>query len=372
VVSAGWYVAIVELVPTSWRPYIGGSQDNSLLNLILSYNGLGRITGNEVGSVGGGNGGHWGSTGLFRMFDGVSGGMVSWLIPAALALGVGAVILGVRHWHERSDEHPAASMVGGVTLWLGWLVVTAAVFSYMAGIYHDYYTVALAPAIGGAVGVGGDALWAYRDRAWVRLLLGLTSVGTGAWAVILLAQAGGNYVIFGWAVLGLASLAGVALIWADRLPRGLASAALALAVAAGLGGPLAYSLNTAATAHTGSIVTAGPVSGSFAGPGGGAPGRGGPGGGGQGRPGPGGPGGFSGDRPSGTGGLLNGASVSNQLIGTLTTNADNYTWVAAMGRPAAAEEPEPDCSPDSRRLSSASSLARSRSALVSTPGRQSR
>lgn len=44
-----------------------------------------------------------------------------------------------------------------------------------------------------------------------------------------------------------------------------------------------------------------------------------------------------------------------------------------MGRSSAeAPEPEPDCSPDSRRLSSASSLARSRSALVSTPGRQLR
>jgi len=331
VVSAGWYVAVVELVPTSWRPYIGGSQDNSLLNLILSYNGLGRITGNEVGSVGGGNGGHWGSTGLFRMFDGVSGGMVSWLIPAALALGIGAVILGVRHWRERPDERPAAAMVGGVTLWLGWLIVTAGVFSYMAGIYHDYYTVALAPAIGGAVGMGGGALWEHRDRIGTRLLLGLTSIGTGAWAVVLLARAGGTYLVFGWAVLGLATLAGVALIWADRLPRAFASAALALAVAAGLGGPLAYSLNTAATAHTGSIVTAGPVSGSVGGPGGGAPGRGGPGGGspGQGRPGQGAPGGFGGDQQGGAGGLLNGASVSNELIGTLTSNADNYTWVAA-------------------------------------------
>ncbi|MCW5951236.1 MAG: glycosyltransferase family 39 protein, partial [Propionibacteriaceae bacterium] len=39
-VSAGWYVAIVELMPASMRPYIGGSQTNSLLELILSYNGL--------------------------------------------------------------------------------------------------------------------------------------------------------------------------------------------------------------------------------------------------------------------------------------------------------------------------------------------
>ena len=53
VVSAGWYIAIVELVPASMRPYIGGSQNNSLLELTLGYNGLGRLNGEEVGSVGG-------------------------------------------------------------------------------------------------------------------------------------------------------------------------------------------------------------------------------------------------------------------------------------------------------------------------------
>ena len=44
------------------RPYIGGSQTNSILELTLGYNGFGRLTGDETGSVGGGNG--WGETGL--------------------------------------------------------------------------------------------------------------------------------------------------------------------------------------------------------------------------------------------------------------------------------------------------------------------
>ena len=33
VASAGWWVAIVELVPAASRPYIGGSQTNSFLEL---------------------------------------------------------------------------------------------------------------------------------------------------------------------------------------------------------------------------------------------------------------------------------------------------------------------------------------------------
>ncbi|GAA0296087.1 hypothetical protein GCM10010302_38470 [Streptomyces polychromogenes] len=54
VVSGGWWVAVVELWPASSRPYIGGSQHNSFLELTFGYNGLGRLNGNETGSVGGG------------------------------------------------------------------------------------------------------------------------------------------------------------------------------------------------------------------------------------------------------------------------------------------------------------------------------
>ncbi|OEV11565.1 ArnT family glycosyltransferase, partial [Streptomyces nanshensis] len=56
VASCGWWIALAELWPAGSRPYIGGSQNNSFLELTLGYNGLGRITGNEVGSVGPGAG----------------------------------------------------------------------------------------------------------------------------------------------------------------------------------------------------------------------------------------------------------------------------------------------------------------------------
>ena len=57
VFSAGWWIAIVSLIPAKDRPYIGGSQHNSILELTLGYNGFGRLTGNETGSVGGGGAG---------------------------------------------------------------------------------------------------------------------------------------------------------------------------------------------------------------------------------------------------------------------------------------------------------------------------
>ncbi len=90
--AGGWWVAIVELWPASSRPYIGGSQDNSVLELIFGYNGFGRLTGEETGSVGGGNGGRWGSTGLLRMFSDSYGGQIAWLLPAALVLLVAALV----------------------------------------------------------------------------------------------------------------------------------------------------------------------------------------------------------------------------------------------------------------------------------------
>jgi 4-amino-4-deoxy-L-arabinose transferase-like glycosyltransferase len=68
VVSAGWYLAVVALWRAADRPYIGGSQRTSLRELVFGYNGFGRITGNEVGSVGGSPGGGWGTTGWSRLF----------------------------------------------------------------------------------------------------------------------------------------------------------------------------------------------------------------------------------------------------------------------------------------------------------------
>jgi len=93
IVSSLWWVVAVMAVPASSRPYIGGSQDNSLWNLIFGYNGFGRLTGNESGSVGGAGGatgaGRWGPTGLLRLFNDEMGGQIAWLVPAALILLVG-------------------------------------------------------------------------------------------------------------------------------------------------------------------------------------------------------------------------------------------------------------------------------------------
>ena len=87
VVAAGWWIALVELWPAGSRPYIGGSTNNSILELIFGYNGVGRLTGaDNNGAVGGttGSGFSSGETGWTRLFGSEMGTQISWLLPAAL------------------------------------------------------------------------------------------------------------------------------------------------------------------------------------------------------------------------------------------------------------------------------------------------
>ncbi len=270
VVGGGWWVAIVELWPASARPYIGGSQTNSVLELMVGYNGFGRLTGDETGSVvpggGTGQGGMWGQTGWDRLLSASYGGQVAWLLPAAVAMI--AVLLWVSRRGPRTDLTRAAALG-----WGGWLLVTAAVISFGAGIIHEYYTVALAPAIGGLVGIGAMALWAQRDRLWARVVSAALVIGSAWWAAILLGRSA-DFVpwLRGLILVGGLATAGLLLITPlvpARLRRGLGAGAGLGALLVLLAGPAAYSAQTATNPATGSLPSAGPsVSGARSGPGG--------------------------------------------------------------------------------------------------------
>ncbi len=262
--AGGWWIAIVELWPASSRPYIGGSQNNSILELTLGYNGLGRLSGNETGSVGGGGAGgtgNWGATGLFRLFNTEIGGQIAWLLPAALVLGVAAL------WFGRRQNHLRAAL----TLWLTWLLVTALTFSFMAGIFHAYYTVALAPAIAALVGIGAWVLWQHRTSYAATGVLAFTTALTSVFGFYLLDRADGFVPWLKWVVLVVGLVAALALAGVGHLPRKIALAVAATALVTSLAGPAAYAVSTASTPHTGSIPSAGPTTagGMGGGPGGG-------------------------------------------------------------------------------------------------------
>ncbi|HEY3864862.1 MAG TPA: glycosyltransferase family 39 protein [Solirubrobacteraceae bacterium] len=258
VVSCGWWVAIVALWPASSRPFIDGSPDNNIFNLIFGYNGLGRIFGSSGpgggGPGGGGGTGFSGATGLLRLFDNLMGAQASWLLPAALL----ALVVGL--WHSRraprTDRTRAAFL-----LWGGWLLVTAAIFSFGQGVIHTYYTVALVPAVAALIAITGSMLWRLRETPGARFTAALAVLITAAWSYALLDRTPHWE---GWlrpliaasallAVLGL--LAAPAL---RRLGRRATIAVAVLASVACLAGPVAYSAQTITTAHTGSIPSAGP------------------------------------------------------------------------------------------------------------------
>jgi 4-amino-4-deoxy-L-arabinose transferase-like glycosyltransferase len=271
VVAGGWWIVAVELTPD--RPYIGGSQTNSVLELTLGYNGLGRLTGDEVGSVGGGRG--WGSPGWSRLLGTEMGSQIAWLLPSALVL----LIAGL--WLTKGRARTA------LALWGGWLVVTAAVFSFMNGIIHPYYTVALAPAIAAVIGVAATELWARRHEPVAAAVLS-GSVALSALQCYLLIEEFSTAVAVIVLMTGLIAATGLVLSMCWAIPVALVAALL---------GPTTYSFATVITPHTGAIPIAGPASGRM--------GRGGP------------------------GGLLGTTTPDAEVVTLLRADADRYRWAAA-------------------------------------------
>lgn len=268
VLASGWYLALVSLWPADSRPYIGGSTDNSLLQLALGYNGLGRVFGgngnpsrgggprpenfpNEMPEHMGGSAMFGGSTGITRLFGDSMGTEISWLLPAAL---IGLIAgLWLTRKAVRADRYRAALL-----LWGGWLVVTGVVFSFMKGIMHPYYTVALAPAVAALVGMTTYDLWQRRASAFARWVLAAMLAATGVWNFVLLDRTPDWQPWLRWVLLVGAAATAVLLI---AKGQGLTRVTVAIAAAGllfGLGGTAAYTVNTVASGHGGTMPVSGP------------------------------------------------------------------------------------------------------------------
>lgn len=260
VVSGGWYLLLVELWPVSSRPYIGGSQHNSIIELALGYNGLGRLTGDETGGLGNLNF----DVGWGRLFGSMMGDYIAWLIPAAVVCLAAGLLITRRA--PRTDPTR-----GGLIIWGGWLLVTAVIFSYANGILHQYYTVALAPAIGAVIGIGAELLWRNRFDVRAAVAMSSTVLVTVILAAVLLSRRT-DWLPWLAAAVAIAGVgAAVLLLVSGRLPARVATGVAACAVLACLAAPTAYAIATVATPHSGAIPSVGPPrgQGSFGGPGGG-------------------------------------------------------------------------------------------------------
>jgi 4-amino-4-deoxy-L-arabinose transferase-like glycosyltransferase len=247
--SAPWIV-IVDWIPAASRPFVGGSTNNTVLDLVFGYNGFGRVSG---GTAGGGFGGgapgggargglggattgaggiFGGSAGPFRLFSDAVGGQIAWLIPLAV-IGAGAAF-----WLHRRDHGRRAALV----LWAGWLALYGVIFSYAEGTFHSYYTSVLTPAIAALVGIGAMAMLTLLRRSrWWLALIGFAAVATIS---VELGLADREPTFFGWTrpvliVAAVAAAIGVVVGLARRNPK-LIKVALAGAIAASLIIPTAW------------------------------------------------------------------------------------------------------------------------------------
>ncbi len=268
-VSAAWPVA-ATLWPGS-APYIGGSTDGSVWNLIFGYNGFGRLTGNESGRGGGGVS-FGGAAGLWRMFNDQVGGQIAWLLPlAAVSLVAG---LWLTRRAPRTDLRRAGYVVFGV-----WALVHVAVFSSQQGIFHPYYVSALAPAVAALAGGGVVSLWGWARRSWLGLALLDATIAGSAWLAVSLLGRTPDFAPWLSAAIPMAAAVAIAASFALRLraPRALLAVAAVAGALALAGGPAAYSAANLTRTLDGNNVVAGPAGQSMGGPGGGGGfGRGGP------------------------------------------------------------------------------------------------
>src|SRR5215218_6051635 len=237
IVTGGAWPLLVALTPAADRPYISGTDDNSIWSLILGYNGLGRLAGQAGGPAGqaggggfggGGNGLFGGQTGPFRLLNEALGGQAAWLLGFALVGGIG-ILVATRL--RRSDART------------GWLIATGGAFptigvafSYASGIFHPYYVSLLAPFT--AALAGGTAAELLRGGTIARIVAPAAIVAGAATA---------------------ATLATVADSW-------IRMAAVAAFMTAALAGPAIWSVQTIGHTTNGTFPAGGPATAGFGGP----------------------------------------------------------------------------------------------------------
>ena len=274
-VSAGWFVGLTLVWPTSTRPYIAGSTDNNFMNLVLGYNGFARVLGRNhadpghpqaVGAAAGahintgpanhggfGGPGHQ-AAGLGRLFSGEFGFEIGWLLPAAL-LAVALVLISRRR-APRTDLVRAGAILFG-----GWMLVDGLVLSYMGGTIHPYYCLSIAPAVAGAFAIGVHEMWGKKSSWFGRLGLSTLIASTGVWSWWILGRNAHWFPALRWIILALtiAAITVLMLSLASPTRRRLAAASLILGLAVALAGSAAYALATIGQPHGGGNANVGPA-----------------------------------------------------------------------------------------------------------------
>ena len=251
VISFSWALA-VDLTPSSQRPYVGSTQDNSEISLATGYNGIQRLLGRSGRGPGGGgtfrNTGNAGNTtntratnttsttrrnsstnasgntpaptggttftnrtgtggsitagrnATARQFAGGAGGLFATgnasplrLFTQPLASQIAwllpVALLGLLALAwQRRPNFQSDRQQQSMILWGTWVLTMGAFFS-VAGFFHQYYMTEMAPGISALVGIGLVTMWQdYRREGWKGWLLPVAVIATVAEQVYILAD----------------------------------------------------------------------------------------------------------------------------------------------------------------------------------------
>ncbi|MFD5095137.1 ArnT family glycosyltransferase [Amycolatopsis thailandensis] len=284
-VSLSW-IALYTLTPTSSRPYVDGSTNNSAFAMVFGYNGLSHLGIELPGARKFDNDGgaidpqqrdiipakrgnpdedptkatsrpvqHGGA----KLFDGHLAVAVGWLYPLVLL-----TLLRGLWWRRRAERSDPVR--GGLVMWGVWLLTFGLVFS-VADVPHTAYVASLTPAVAALSALGIVLFWrAYREGGKQAWLLPLAVASEVAWAAWLWSHYPNFLPWAKWGALALGVAAVVALVLARVVktvsPR-LVTAGLAIGAAAVLAAPATYAISVLDPDYSGMSfdANAGPESG---------------------------------------------------------------------------------------------------------------
>jgi 4-amino-4-deoxy-L-arabinose transferase-like glycosyltransferase len=149
-----------------------------------------------------------GTPGIFRFFTQPLSKQMSWLLPFALISVVLALFVSKIKLPIESNIHKA------LILWGGWLLTCVVFFSMVSGIFHAYYAIMLAPALGAMVGIGFAQLW-NQNKNWVFIFLVVSVVLTIGFQIFASTQ----YGEFSWWMLGTGMLLGLGILFKSSMKR---------------------------------------------------------------------------------------------------------------------------------------------------------
>ncbi|WP_231994306.1 ArnT family glycosyltransferase [Pseudarthrobacter equi] len=255
IVAGGAWLLAVEVIPSSARPYIGGSVTNSAIELSLDYNGLARFVHIPINSEGNRAttkddvSPH--SDGFTRIFNGNFAPEIAWILFAGVVCCLILVVLGRTMNFSLQQRNITAIATT-------WFLTAFLVLCFMGTMIHTYYTYSLAAPLAVVLAVGFSCLWRVRQRLILRTL-GAVLVVSSSYMTIRIMEYGKDWPA--WMAPTIMLLGAIAAVfWLLAATRGPIPTMGALVLGAVLlGAPLAADMFTLSTPQHGTNPLSGPT-----------------------------------------------------------------------------------------------------------------